>query len=169
MTFTDRQSIRQINAHNARYRKDTKPMNYNSIRAIVCTLLILLSLFFAGCGTAYAQGKTPIKVFAVSAAADWISTYRFLVDKSGTEANPMLRFTHNRPIQTVLAGTAFDVAGVYAWKRVTRNHRRIQTIGLYAASGFRIYLAIHNSRMPKIAENRQNPARDVPIWRKTED
>jgi len=90
----------------------------------------------------------PTITFAAAATADWITTYRFLSSPYGIpEANPMLAFTHARPVPTVLAGTAMDVAGVYAWRRfVGPRHQRIARVGLYAAAGFRVWLAARNVR-----------------------
>jgi hypothetical protein len=152
LTRADRTNVKRIDAHNARYvhflRKEPI-MNLNTLRAIVCTILILASLFLVSCTTVSAQENLPIKVFTVSAVADWSTTYHFLNNKTGIEGNPMLRFTRNQPLPTVLLGTAYDVSGVYLWYRFTQKHRRIRTIGLYAASGFRIYLAAHNLAIPR--------------------
>jgi|SRR6185436_14980737 len=84
---------------------------------------------------------TATKVFAVTAFADWATTATFLSRGQAVEGNVLLQWTDNQPALTVAAGAAMDVASVYAWNRwVGRRHRKLATIGLYAASAYRVWL-----------------------------
>jgi hypothetical protein len=91
--------------------------------------------------------RVPTVVFSAAAAADWVSTYR-LQQRGGHEQNRMYSWADGRPEVIVTIGAASDVLGVWAWNRyVGRRHPRIARIGLYGASTFRIWLALHNSQL----------------------
>lgn len=88
--------------------------------------------------------KLPTLIFAGAAAADWASTYRNLAPY-GHEANPLLQPFHDQPVPTVIAGAALDVAAVWTWNRfIGRRHPKMAALGLYAAAGFRVWMAARN-------------------------
>jgi hypothetical protein len=85
--------------------------------------------------------------FAGSAAADWITTYRFNTH-GGHEDNPFIGWMQQRsPAGMVALGAAIDAGGVWAWRRaVGRDHPVLAAAGLSVASAFRVYLAVRNER-----------------------
>lgn len=88
--------------------------------------------------------KLPTSIFAVSAAADWVSTAR-LLSSGGVENNPLLRPSQDHHTALLAVGIASDVVGVWAWHRwVGRKHPKIARAGLYMAAGFRLFLAVRN-------------------------
>jgi len=112
------------------------------IKLVISAILVL---FLTTDSTAQ-DLKVPTVVFASAAIADWTSTYRNLAT-GGVEYNPMLRFTHSKPVPTVLAAAAYDVAGVWAWNRfVGKKHPKIARAGLYTMAAFRIGLAVRNTQ-----------------------
>lgn len=88
--------------------------------------------------------KVPTFVFAGAAAADWTTTY-VSARRGNRERNPLLSGLSRHPVALVITGAAIDVGSVWAWNRyVGKRHRKIATIGLYIASGFRVWLAARN-------------------------
>jgi len=115
--------------------------------ASILSRLSLIVLVLGLSVSAQAQDLTaPTFTFAAAAASDWVTTYRNLSSPYGiTEINPLLKFTHAKPVPTVLAGAALDVAGVVAWNGlVGKRHPKLARVGLYAAAGFRVWLASRN-------------------------
>ena len=99
--------------------------------------------------TAHAQDRVSTIAFAAGASADWFTTYRFLDSRYVVvkEVNPALAWIGRRPATVVAAGAALDVAGVIALKKtIGKNHPRIASTLMYAATGFRVWLAFHNER-----------------------
>ena len=124
------------------------------VPAMLVQLLVVLLLqalcFWFGCSKAHAQElRTPTVVFLSAATADWVSTYQ--CNKRGCyELNPTISWAEERPALMVATGAAMDVVGVYAWNRyVGRKHPKVARAGLYVATAFRIYLAVHNSTLNK--------------------
>ena len=116
-------------------------------KRLLATGVLTVSLLLAV--DASAQSLKPATfTFTAAAAADLATTYRNLAGPNGgVEYNPMLRFTRNTPVQTVLVGAAYDVAGIWAWNRfVGRRHPKVARAGLYAAAGFRVFLAVSNTQ-----------------------
>lgn len=121
-------------------------MTMQGARALVLGGLIVMTL--APASTASAQSlKMPTLVFAGAASADWVTTYQ--AQQRGTqENNPLLSWLNTRPGPLVATGAALDVAGLWAWNRyVGRAHPKIAMAGLYAAAGFRLWLATNNNRL----------------------
>ncbi len=87
--------------------------------------------------------KLPTSPFIATASGDWVTTFTFLSKHTAREGDPLLRFAHSRPVETVAAGAAMDAAGLYAWTRFAgRHHPKIAAAGLYAATAFRSYLIL---------------------------
>lgn len=109
--------------------------------------IVLLGLLIAAPGAAQESSSltVPTIIFAGASAADWATTYRNL-SPYGHESNPLLLVFHDRPAPTVLAGAALDGVGAWAWDRyVGRRHPKLAAVGLYAASGFRVFIAARNA------------------------
>ena len=113
---------------------------------LVIALLAILS--FTGEANAQ-QLDTPTVAFASSAAADWVTTYRNR--NYFREANPVIGWLDHKPVAMIGLGAAIDAAGVYGWRRFTRNHKRVRAIGLYAATAARVAIAYRNDRMRRSA------------------
>ena len=88
-------------------------------------------------------------VFASSAAIDWVTTYRNR--NYFREGNPVIAWLDHEPAAMIGLGVAIDTAGVYGWRRMTRNRKRLRAIGLYAATVARIAVAVRNDRMRRSA------------------
>ena len=74
--------------------------------------------------------------------ADWASTYYGVSTHAFEEATPGLRHLQHHPAWMVAAGAAEDVALTILWHRtVGRRHPKLAVAGLWAATGFRVYLA----------------------------
>ena len=87
----------------------------------------------------------PTSIFIGASSADWVSTHQFLKCQCGiTEGNPTIAWLEHKPAQMIALGAAIDGGGLLAWKYATRNHSKLQKIGLIAASSFRVYLAAKN-------------------------
>ena len=94
----------------------------------------------------------PTVVFAGAAASDWTTTYHGISQGYFEEGNVLIKRWQEHPAVMVAAGAAMDVAGVLVWNRfVGRSHPKIASVGLYAMSGFRIYLAFKGVTMIKAA------------------
>ncbi|HEV3215899.1 MAG TPA: hypothetical protein VGZ27_09265 [Vicinamibacterales bacterium] len=118
------------------------------------TVVIVLALLTLAPSASGQSLRVPTIVFAAAAAADWATTATFLSRGASTETDPLLKPFHNRPADTVAAGAVLDVASVYAWNRfIGRHHPKIAIAGLYAAMGFRVFLASKN-----IVVMRESPA-----------
>jgi hypothetical protein len=116
-----------------------------SIRFVIVVLAV-----FACRGEAGAQQlDLPTVAFASSAAADWVTTYRNR--NYFREANPVIGWLDHKPVAMIGLGAAIDTAGVYGWRRMTRNHTRLRAVGLYAATAARIAIAYRNDRMRRAA------------------
>lgn len=91
--------------------------------------------------------RLPITAFGAAAMADWATTYHALKNYHVREANPLLRPIDHHPGKMVGVGAAIDVGLAAGWHYgVGKNHPRIAAAGLWAATAFRAYLAIHNIR-----------------------
>lgn len=88
----------------------------------------------------------PTAAFATAAAADWASTYRMLSQTNARESNPLIRWADDTPAAMIALGASMDVAAVYGWKQITRNHRNWQKVGLYGATALRTFFAVRNTR-----------------------
>ena len=109
-------------------------------------------LFLVCAATGEARGQEldlPTVAFASSAAADWVTTYRNR--NYFREGNPVIGWLDHKPVAMIGLGAAIDTAGVYGWRRMTRNHRRLRAIGLYAATAARVAIAYRNDRMRRAA------------------
>ena len=80
--------------------------------------------------------------FASGATADWISTHENV--KYFREGNPLLRWLDHKPKAMIALGAGMDVAGVYAWHRLTRNHPKWRRVGLYGAAAARAWITYRN-------------------------
>ena len=100
--------------------------------------------------TASAQsGSLRLPTIAASAAAgaDWTSTYHALKNYRIRETNPLLRPFADSPGQLVAAGALMDVGAIAAWNlTVGKKKPRLAAAGLWAMTGFRAYLVVHNLR-----------------------
>jgi hypothetical protein len=71
------------------------------------------------------------------------------------EVNPILRPLDHEPGAMVAVGALIDAGAVIAWnKTMGKRHPKIATAGLWAMTGFRAYLAIHNIRNTQTAAPR---------------
>lgn len=86
----------------------------------------------------------PTVAFASGATADWITTHRNM--KYWREQNPLLRWIDHKPTAMVAIGASVDVAGYYAWRKITKNHPTWRAVGLYSAAGLRFYFAARHIR-----------------------
>jgi hypothetical protein len=46
----------------------------------------------------------------------------------------------------VALGASIDAAGYVAWRKLTKNHKKWQAIGLYGAAGVRVFFAARHIR-----------------------
>jgi hypothetical protein len=92
----------------------------------------------------------PLMVFSAAAAADWASTAWSLSHPASREDNPLIAWA-GAPPAIIAAGAAIDTVGAYAWMKSTRNHRKLQSVGLLVAAAFRGYLVVHNLRINRQA------------------
>ena len=109
---------------------------------------IILAVVVLGLSGGEARGQTfdlPTLAFASGAATDWVTTYRNR--NYFREANPVIAWLDHKPVAMIGLGVGIDAAGVYAWRRVTRNHKKLQAIGLYSAAAVRVAVAYRNDRM----------------------
>ena len=109
---------------------------------------MILALVVLGLSWGEARAQTldlPTVAFASGAATDWVTTYRNRT--YFREANPVIGWLDHKPAAMIGLGVGIDVAGVYAWRRVTRNHKKLQAIGLYTAAAVRVAIAYRNDRM----------------------
>lgn len=106
--------------------------------------VLLLALVLSATPVVAQDLQLPTIAFASAASADWVTTYRHM--PYAREENPMLRWLDHKPAAMVAVGAGLDVASVYGWKKLTRHHRKWQTIGLYSAAAFRTFLAVRNTR-----------------------
>jgi hypothetical protein len=118
-------------------------------------LPLIVFLLIGGSAQAQAQSLTAAtKAFATAATADWITTYQ-TTGPWVHESNPTIAWLYDRPAVMVMTGAAIDVAGVWGWNRyVGRHHHKLAIVGLYAASGLRLYFAQQNVRNVHIAQVR---------------
>jgi hypothetical protein len=106
------------------------------------TGLIALGFVFVS-SVAGAQGLTPLQTYVLAAVADNASTIQFIANDTGHEANPLINRIDN-PKVMLAVGAAADVAATVTWIHVTKNHPKLQAIGLYSVAALRIALAINN-------------------------
>ena len=93
---------------------------------------------------AFAKGSsTPETVFKMAAASDWMSTAYFLRTPGMYETNPEINWIKNEPAM-IGAGAATDVVGAWTWRKVTRNHLKVQEAGFIAAAVLRGYFVVDN-------------------------
>ena len=97
----------------------------------------------------------PTIAASAAAAADWASTYHALKNYRVREINPLLRPFESSPGRLVTMGAVMDGAAFSAWNMsMGKRHPRIAAAGLWAAAGFRTYLAVHNMRNTRKAARR---------------
>ncbi len=113
---------------------------YKMVPEVMNMKTLIVALVMMSASSASAQ--TPLSMFAAGAAADWTST-GYALNRGFNEGNSLINWT-NSPTATVAMGVAIDAAGAYAWMRATKDHRKIQAIGFYAATAFRVYLTARN-------------------------
>jgi hypothetical protein len=119
------------------------------VKTSIKSVIVLLA-FLAMTAEARAQAlDVPTVAFASSAAADWVTTYRNR--NYFREGNPVIGWLDHKPVAMIGLGAAIDTAGVYGWRRMTRNHKRLRTVGLYAATAARVAIAYRNDRMRRSA------------------
>ena len=111
-------------------------------------IVVLAVLTFKGEAGAQ-ELDVPTVAFASSAAIDWVTTYRNR--NYFREGNPMIAWLDHKPAAMIGLGVAIDAAGVYGWQRLTRNHKRLRAVGLYAAAAARVAVAVRNDRMRRSA------------------
>ena len=117
--------------------------------AMNAVLVVLASIAFQG--QAHGQAlDVPTVAFMSGAASDWVTTYRNR--NYFREGNPMIAWLDHRPAAMIGVGVAIDAAGVYGWKRLTRNRKRLRAVGLYAAAAARVAVAVRNERMRRLAK-----------------
>jgi hypothetical protein len=114
-------------------------------------LLILGCLLVAT--EARAQVDFATVTFAGAAAADWASTHEST--KYFREANPVISWLDHKPKAMIALGAGIDVAGVLAWHRLTRNHKRLRAAGLYGAAAARVFIAARNMRIVRGRHHRR--------------
>ena len=135
-------------------RQLARPLNRSGhsgsvLSPVVRVWVIVAIIVLAIAGTTQAEEKRPSLalpsgVFAAAAAADWTSTY-YALDNGCKEDNVVINRLQRHPPLLIFAGAGIDVAGMWAWNTyVGRQHPRLAKIGLYAAAGFRLYLAAKN-------------------------
>lgn len=91
--------------------------------------------------------RLPFTAFGAAAMADWATTYHALKNYQVREQNPLLRPLDHKPGKMVGLGAAIDFGTALGWHYVAgKNHPRLAAAGLWAATAFRAYLAIHNIR-----------------------
>lgn len=125
----------------------------------ISAVMVLLLLIVLPPRQALAQERPglrlPMTVFGAAAAGDWATTYHALKNYQVREANPLLRPFDHRPGKMVGLGAAIDVGLATGWNySVGRSHPRIAATGLWAATAFRAYLAIHNLRSERRSARR---------------
>ena len=99
--------------------------------------------------------KIPATVWAISAAADQITTYQFTNRYRSVlhEENPLISGLDRHPALLVAAGSAIDAAtGWASYELLGRKHPRLAKIAFYGAAAYRTYLAVHNIRMMRQAQ-----------------
>jgi hypothetical protein len=111
--------------------------------------IVLMAFLAVSCEASGQELDVPTIAFASSAATDWVTTYRNR--NYFREGNPVIAWLDHKPVAMIGLGVAIDTAGVYGWQRLTRNHRRLRTIGLYAAAATRFAIAYRNDRMRRVA------------------
>ena len=121
-------------------------------------LFALCVLVFSGPASAQELPKTlklPTFAASIAAAADWGSTYHALKHYELRETNPLLQSFQNSPGNLVTAGALMDAAAFTTWNlTMGRKHPRIAAAGLWAMTGFRAYLVLHNLRNTQKAARR---------------
>jgi hypothetical protein len=87
--------------------------------------------------------RVAARMFGMVAAVDWATTAHSLAFHHGYEENPVINWAPT-PATTIAVGAAIDVAAMALWERLTRDHPRTATVGLYLAAGARLFLAGRN-------------------------
>jgi hypothetical protein len=111
---------------------------------------VLITIFAFSCEAGAQELDVPTVAFASSAATDWVTTYRNR--NHFREGNPAIAWLDHKPVAMIGLGVAIDAAGVYGWRRLTRNHTRLRAVGLYAAAAARFAVAYRNDRMRRLAK-----------------
>ena len=115
------------------------------MRMCTCAVLVVVSLLAASGEARGQELDLPTMAFATSAATDWVTTYRNR--NYFHEGNPVISWLDHKPVAMIGLGIAIDTAGVYGWRRLTRNRKRLRAAGLYAAAAARVAVAYRNDRM----------------------
>jgi hypothetical protein len=111
--------------------------------------IVLMAILAVSCEASGQELDVPTVAFASSAATDWVTTYRNR--NYFREGNPVIAWLDHKPAAMIGLGMAIDTAGVYGWRRLTRNHKRLRAVGLYAAAATRLAVAYRNDRMRRLA------------------
>jgi hypothetical protein len=99
--------------------------------------------------------KLPTAIWAASAAADWMTTYRFSTQYGDLlhETNPLIRGLDQHPAWLVTAGASIDVGTWWAANRfLGQKHPRWMQAALYGSAAFRMYLTAYNLQMMRRAQ-----------------
>jgi hypothetical protein len=96
-----------------------------------------------------AQSLTlPTFVWGATVATDWAST-AVTLRRGNVEDNPTLKWAQGSPAGLVAFGAAEDAAGLWLMNKwMRRRHPKAMAVTLYALSGWRLFLGVHNFRLP---------------------
>ncbi len=137
---------------------------------------VLVCVLFAGVASAQSQAETPpvtsapalripIMVWASAVAADQATTYWFASHYGDMihEKNPLIQPLEPHPVLLVAAGAAIDTAtGWAAFRLLGSRHPKLAKLAFYGAAAYRAYLAAHNIRMMRLANELRASAAAVP-------
>lgn len=112
--------------------------------------VLLAAVILVGSGPrGSAQSLTlPTLVWGAAAATDWAST-AVMLRRGNVEDNPTLKWAQRSPAGLIALGAAQDAAGLWLMNRwLGHRHPRAKAATLYALSGWRLSLGVHNFRLP---------------------
>lgn len=89
------------------------------------------------------QKLSPLSAYVLAAVADNASTIQFLANKTAEEKNPAINWIGN-PAAMLAVGVGMDAAAIYSWMKLTKDHKKVQKVGLYAVTLLRTGLALNN-------------------------
>src|SRR5580700_9251172 len=115
------------------------------MRPILLAAVILVGSGLPGC----AQSLTlPTLVWGATAATDWAST-AVMLRRGNVEDNPTLKWAQGSPAGLIALGAAQDAAGLWLMNKwLGHRHPKARAVTLYALSGWRLSLGVHNFRLP---------------------
>ena len=133
----------------------TIPVSAVSRGLLMATLVTVVGFYPARASAQDGQLRAATIAASAAAAADWATTYHALKFYQVREMNPLLRPMDHAPGSMVSVGALMDAGAVTAWNMtVAKRNRKLAVVGLWAMTGFRAYLAIHNIRNEQIAARR---------------